>query len=720
MRVRPLRSRLWLLLVVGLTALPGTATATAQTPTPLGLTDCRTAEGVYQCSGLVKTWDGVPLDTTVTLPSAAAGGRLPLVVELHGLGNSKYEYLDPESRAYTDNAYGWARRGYAVLTYTARGFWGSCGTPESRAASPADCARGYIHLADARYEVRDAQHLIGGLVDDGTADPARIGVTGDSYGGGQSFALAALRDRVMLPDGSLTPWRSPQGTPLRLAAAAPVIPWTHLVSAIAPNGRTLSDAETPEADLTAPVGVFKASIANAIFAATQTAIGPGQPTGEPYVPGRPMGYLAPPGVDPGADVAAWVARADAGEPYSDPYIQDVIRQLGLYRSAYGIDTGSAPPPLFVASGFTDDVFPVDETLRFVHRLRRRHPGTPVSLLLGDLGHQRAANKAADRERVIDAIHAWFDHHVRGDGARPRTGVTATTQTCPRETPSGGPFTAPDFNALAPGEVRFATGDAQTLTSGGGDPRTALAIDPAAGGGDGCVQTPAATADGTATYRLPAARGPGYTLLGAPEIDARLKVSGDPATAQVAARLWDVAPGGEQQRLVARGLYRPSGGARDRWQLHPNGWRFEDGHVAKLELLGSDAPYARPSNGAFTVTVERLSLRLPVRERAAGSGGGARTGARCVSRRRFAITLRRGLSTARVTVAGRRVRVRRRGRLRAVVDLRGMRRRVVLVRITGRTATGRPVRSVRRYRTCTPSDGRRPESRRRRRDARFTG
>src|SRR5207245_4714281 len=141
-----------------------------------------------------------------TLPTASAR-RLPLVVEIHGFGNSKYEYLQPDSTAYTDNAFGWARRGYAVLTYTARGFWGSCGTPDSRAANPDACARGYIHLADARYEVRDTQELVGRLVDGGYADPAAIGVTGDSYGGGQSFLLDSLRDRVMLPDGSPAPWR---------------------------------------------------------------------------------------------------------------------------------------------------------------------------------------------------------------------------------------------------------------------------------------------------------------------------------------------------------------------------------------------------------------------------------------------------------------------------------------------------------------------------------
>ena len=59
------------------------------------------------------------------------------------------------------------------------------------AGEPRGCAAGYIHLADVRYEVRDIQELIGRLVDDGTADRRRIGVTGDSYGGGQSLMLAA-------------------------------------------------------------------------------------------------------------------------------------------------------------------------------------------------------------------------------------------------------------------------------------------------------------------------------------------------------------------------------------------------------------------------------------------------------------------------------------------------------------------------------------------------
>lgn len=681
---------------IGLAGVALVVPVAAGAAAPLGLVDCAPTQGVHACSGLVPTWDGVPLDVTVVLPSARPGRPLPLVAEISGLGNSKWEYLDPASKAYTDNAFAWAKAGYAVLTYTPRGFWGSCGTPESRAANPGPCARGYLHLADTRYEVRDAQHLIGSLVDDGVADPRRIGVTGDSYGGGQSLALAALNDRTMLPDGSLVPWVSPRGrTPLRLAAAAPVIPWTDLVGAIAPNGRTRSVGVTPGLDVAEPVGVFKTSVANAIFAATTTAIGPGQPLGEPSVPGRPMGYLAPPGVDPSADVASWVARADAGEPYREPFVQEVIGHLRAFRSAYGIDASTAPPPLYLGSGFTDDIFPVDEVLRYANRLHRDHPRVPTSLLLGDFGHQRAANKQADRDRLVAGIRGWLDFHVRGVGAAPAEGVVALSQTCPRARPSEGPFTASSFAALADGTTTLRAPAAGEVVSGSGDPETGRKVDPAAGGGDGCARVTADDAPGTVVLRAPAA-GPGGTLLlGAPRLRASLRIDGEPTSSQLAARLWDVDPRDGTQRLVTRGLLRPGGQGDATFELRPNAYRFAAGHVAKLELSGADAPYGRPSNAAFRIAVRDLELVLPTRSAAAG----ART---CASRRRFAVRLPRDLRGARATLDGRRVPIRR-GKV--VVDLRGRAKGTAILRITGRARRGGArVVQTRRYRTCVPRRG----------------
>ena len=77
----------------------------------------------------------------------------------------------------------------------------------------AACANGYIRLDDERYEARDVQNAVGLLVDEGIVDPNRIGVTGESYGGGLSLELATLKNRVMLPNGRLVPWRAPTERP---------------------------------------------------------------------------------------------------------------------------------------------------------------------------------------------------------------------------------------------------------------------------------------------------------------------------------------------------------------------------------------------------------------------------------------------------------------------------------------------------------------------------
>ena len=81
--------------------------------------------------------------------------------------------------------------------------------------------------------------------------------------------------------------------------------------------------------------------------------------------------------------------------------------------------------------------------------------------------------------------------------------------------------------------------------------------------------------------------------------------------EIAARLLDVSPEGTES-LVARGVYRPAGGSQEMvFQLHPQGYHFAAGHVAKLELLPSDFPYGRFSNLQANVTVCDLELRLPV-------------------------------------------------------------------------------------------------------------
>ena len=576
----------------------------------------RVCHGDYSSSGgadtRLQSFDGTPLALYVTLPPAPASGTdgsYPLVVQSHGwdeptTGPTDTQYYGPTADA-------WARQGYAVLQLDARGFGDSCGTAASRLADPTGCQNGYIRLDDERYEARDAQYAVGLLVDEGVVDPARIGATGESYGGGLSLELATLRNRIMNADGSLRPWTSPAGTPLSIAAAAPVIPWSDLAYSLVPNGRTLDYGVTsPTADLS-PIGVEKQSFVTGLY-------------GE----GNQSGYYAPPGTNPQADLTSWFADLNAGEPYdTNPSDVAVIQQIARYHSPYYLLDGAygtasqAPSPLFVANGFTDDLFPVDEAVRYYNAEQSLYPSDPISLFDWDGGHERGQNKPADNALLSARIQAFFDHYVKGSGAQPQLGATALTQTCPKTAPSGGPYWASTWAGLHPGEVDFSSVPAQTISSSAGNPATAQAVDPITGPGACATVTATDQGPGVATYRLPAAQGSGYTLLGAPAVIADLQSTG--AYPFIAARLWDVDTATNTETLVARGLYRLSPTAPDGrqvFQLHPGAWHFAAGHIPKLELLGQDSPYARTSNGQFQITVSHLQLRLPVHD-APGSAPG---------------------------------------------------------------------------------------------------
>jgi len=555
-----------------------------------GRLPCVTRDGVRFCEGRigarVESWDGVPLDVNLTLPADSARGAFPLIVQLHGWSQGK------SGGAFVDRA----RDGYAVLAYSARGFHGSCGSAASRAtdatlAEPGVCVeRGWTHLADARYEARDTQHLVGLLVDEGLVDPARVGVTGASYGGGQSLILAALNDRTMLPDGRLVPWTTPGGRRLRIAAAAPIVPWSDLAAALAPNGRTL-DYRVDNAYGTR-AGVQKQSWNATLYGA-----------------GAGSGYYAPEGTDPGADLIGWNARIAAGEPYdTDRGVQAMIAELTRFHSAYYVDDRTPPAPLFIYNAWTDDLFPADEAVRYWRKVVTRHPDAEIALHFADaFGHPRAG-LGGDVALVQGRIDAFFARHLKRADVAPPPAVEAYTQACGGATVAG-PFVAASWDAIHPGEVRFSDGRTRRFSSSGGDPDVAAATDPLVG--PPCRTVAAQDDPDAATYRLPAARGDGYTLLGAPTVIADLAVRGRHPL--VAARLWDVAPDGTQT-LVTHDVYRPRNDhGRDVFQLHPNGWHFAAGHVAKLELLGRSEPYLRASSGTFTITVAKLELRLPVAE-----------------------------------------------------------------------------------------------------------
>lgn len=103
----------------------------------------------------------VDLDTTFYLPDDASSGRkVPAVLLAHGFGGTK--------ESVRSDAEEFAGRGYAVLTWTARGFGRSGGE---------------IHLDSPDYEVRDAQRLLDWLaarpeVRTNAAGDPQVGVVG--------------------------------------------------------------------------------------------------------------------------------------------------------------------------------------------------------------------------------------------------------------------------------------------------------------------------------------------------------------------------------------------------------------------------------------------------------------------------------------------------------------------------------------------------------------
>ncbi|MFF7138086.1 CocE/NonD family hydrolase [Streptomyces sp. NPDC008196] len=130
--------------------------------------------------------DGVRIDTSFF--TANGTERRPAVLLGHGFGGSKNDVRQ--------QAQDLARDGYAVLTWSARGFGRSTGK---------------VGLNDPDAEVKDVSRLIDWLAKqpqvrlDKPGDP-RVGVAGASYGGAISLLAAGHDDRVDAIAPSITYW----------------------------------------------------------------------------------------------------------------------------------------------------------------------------------------------------------------------------------------------------------------------------------------------------------------------------------------------------------------------------------------------------------------------------------------------------------------------------------------------------------------------------------
>ena len=493
-----------------------------------------------------------------------------------------------------------------MVNYTARGFGKSCGAQASRTP---DCFQqrgrpghrppaGWLHLKDRRREAHDTQFLLGKLVDEGFAKPKRVGATGISYGGGESIELAYLRDRIQKASPTRTtssPGSSPEKKiPMSLAAAFPRWPWSDLVSALLPNGRFLDfDTSTATRAASRPASRSRRTSRACTRSATRPASTPRrEPTCRP---------TSPPGTP----------RA-AGEPYSRPRGDRILNQIFTTSTrAFGspaASTGAAAD----RERLDRRPVPAREALRVYNSLRAAQPARrrrapvrrprPLARLeqgehrppLQRPGHgvlrhapARATEHAAARARQRDHVHPDLPGAGARRRARSRAAVVARHP--------------PGRRAVRVERRRRRSRAAAATRS------TGRRIDPIAGTSNACAT--GGRRDRARHRRLPAAEERRLHDDGAADGQAAtIETSGDERPARLAPvgrRSRRQADPDQPRRLPAR---RQPERARITFQLHGNGWRFAAGHVPKLELLGQDAPYLRPSNGAFQVTVQDAAGR----------------------------------------------------------------------------------------------------------------
>ena len=568
----------WLAAAAVAVAAPEARAQEPFTGTVTGL-ECNNDSSPRSCTGFLAGVDGTALDVDLVLPAAES---YPLIVVVHGWGGNKGS--GEPSASYPGDDF-FTARGYAVMRYSARGFGKSWGQ---------------THLASVRVEIRDLQSLVSAVVDDDRFGVIRnrVGVTGASYGGGHSW-LIATRPR----------WTTPEGTRVRVAAVAPIVPWTDLVYSLLPNGRP--------ARSTAVVGTMKLTYVNALFAGGIRS-DPERPYPN-YIPLLPELY----------------ARLSAGEPYEaggvrDPIVEEGERQLTTLRSPawqhrwlrrLRSDTSRWVPVLDI-QGWTDDLFPAEESLRMYRRLKQVSPEYPIKLYFGDVGHPRATNKPAEIEVVLAMLADWFDYWLKGVGTRPTFDVTAATTTPDQGFARGLVIRAARPEGLATGTVRFSADGPFLLANQpgqtGGVPADPI-VDVAAGSlvdplASRLVEAQALPTGGSLmawpVRRISGARGLWY--VGQGQVRLRGTVAG--TDVQYDVRLWDRAPDGSI-RLVDRGTFKFLGSPGNldvRIPLFGNAWRFTAGHDLLLEVANVVVPFLRPNNLPSTTVVSSVSLRLPVR------------------------------------------------------------------------------------------------------------
>ncbi|MFE0704394.1 CocE/NonD family hydrolase [Streptomyces sp. NPDC058872] len=497
--------------------------------------------------------NGVRIDTSYFTDDSA--GRRPAVLLGHGFGGSK-----DDVRAQAE---GLARNGYAVLTWSARGFGASTGE---------------IGLNDPDHEVKDVQKLIDWLAErpevllDGPGDP-RVGITGASYGGAISLLAA--------------------GNDPRVDAIAPQITYWNLADALFPNG------------------VFKKLWAGIFFSAGNQAPG-NQAPGARAPEGRADGERSAAARSAAcgrftAELCSLYQRvAVAGKP--DPAARAVLES----RSPSAVGTRIKAPALLV-QGQSDSLFTLAQSDAMARTLTANGAPVAVDWIAG--GHDGGDRET---ERVERRITSWFDRWLKREVAVDTGPAFRVSRTGGVDSTDGRATlraaTADRYPGLASHTVTaLLAGPPQTFTNPPGAAPPAVSAVPGLGGGLSglsslgvglSVDFPGQHARFDAEPQAAPLR-----ITGTPTVRVKVSSTAADGSAVLFGKLYDVGPDGRQQVLPAQ-LVSPvrvenaTAGRSLTLALPAIDHEVEAGHRLRLVIAATDLGYASPTvPAAYAVAVE---------------------------------------------------------------------------------------------------------------------
>lgn len=521
--------------VAGLTAF-----APAADPVQVDTSDQMVAVGAEPDGTAVR------LDTRLYVPRG--GGPHPAVLLGHGFGGSKDD-VDTQARDY-------ARDGFVVLTWSARGF-GESG--------------GRIHLNSPDYEVKDAEALVDLLAtrsevrQDGSGDP-RVGAAGGSYGGAISLMLAGADPRV--------------------DAVVAAITWNDLGDSLFPQSAVGSSTPGPYKQLWGS-RFFQASIAGARGAASAG--------GANALCGR---------FDPTLCRLLQQA-AEEGRP------SPALRTL-LHAASPQPTIARVTAPTLLVQGESDSLFGLEQADRNAAGLAAA--GTRYAVRWTDGGHDGPSSNPGPDDA---AGRTWMEHYLGGSRTDPLP-VPAFTWSLPIPRRSDvAPLASSDsYPGLRGGTVDLPLGGSPgaglVLNPPGGQPNSMTSI-PGLSSLGSLPTYRLAALPGMSTAFDTAAIGTSRTVAGSPRVQLEVTSTGTESTLFVS--LWQVQgdDASQPRALTApvRVPVRPGAPQRVTVDLPPSVWTLPAGSRWRVLVTTTDNAFSVPREArADRVRLAATALSVP--------------------------------------------------------------------------------------------------------------